>query len=1277
MASKINRLSPFVLLIAWAGCGAAVPTLPVVTISPAAATLQAGGGTQQFTATVTHASDTGVVWKVDGHLNGDVTHGIISQSGMYQAPAAVPADPVTVEAVSVSNANSFASAAITLTPAVTLTLTPATASASPNQTIQFSALVANASNTAVTWSVNGTAGGNATDGTISGTGLYTAPASFQGLSQVTIGVASVQDPAVKASATVTLTQAVAVTVSPATATVLLGATQSFSASVTGESNTAVTWSVNGVAGGNASLGTVDAQGNFTAPVAVPSPAQETITATSQADTTKSGSAQVTIAAPVSVSVVPAQVQLKPGATEQFTATVKNASNTAVTWSVNGTVGGSSGNGTISTTGLYTAPATQPGTASVTVTATSVQDPSRSATAEVDFVQPILVSVDPTSATVNVGSSQPFKATVTGTSNTAVTWTVNGVAGGNATLGTINASGLFSAPSTLPSPATETITAISAADANATASAQITLQVPPADFTLSPASTTLSLGKAQSGQVAFQVSVTTGFTHTITFSVKGQPVNVTATINPATVTASGPVNLTLATDSISLAAAGVPVTVTATSTDDNGHPLVQSATVVLTITGWAGHVHTVAGGPGGVGFEDGTGTQDEAGPSAVTSDGSGTLYFSDKRGTALRSLGLSNQTVTTLVGGPYTFGVGEGDGMAFDPTTQTVYIADGLRNRIDSFKLGSAGITVVAGSDIGGDADGVGAAASFSFPHGLALSPDRATLYVADTNNEQIRKIDLASGSVTTIAGQHGVFRSTDGTGTAATFCQPTGLAMDPAGANLYVSDQCGFAIRQIALPSLAVTTVAGNGSVGMADGPAASASFSGLSGLCVDPHAGANLVYIVDTDKIRALRLGANPTVFTVAGATDSGQADGNASQVRFFNPANLTAIGDAAGANSTSLFVADSDNGLLRRLDFSNPLTATSQADVALASSTIAGQPSHRGTSDGVGTGPDFNGTSVAEFSQPEGIVTDGKTAYVSDSVNGAIRKIDLASSTVTTVAGPHEGFADGPASSAAFFQNAGLAWVPSQNVIYIADAGNGAIRKLDLAAQTVSTIAGTNASGYVDGPLLTARFNHPFGVLASSDGTKLYIADTGNNVIRLIDLNQGTVSTIAGNGGLGTADGIGAAARFAEPNGLAFDPDEKNLFISDFENEAIRELNLATGQVTTLVGLNHHCGSADGPATSASLCSPAFVATDGRSLFWGDSNTGLLRVLNLGTNQVETLAGSPGLMHMADGDFVEAPGELTGPVRYNGVFGIAIAPDDSFILFTDKTANVIRIIN
>ncbi|HVA62379.1 MAG TPA: hypothetical protein VNF74_01545, partial [Terriglobales bacterium] len=419
------------------------------------------------------------------------------------------------------------------------------------------------------------------------------------------------------------------------------------------------------------------------------------------------------------------------------------------------------------------------------------------------------------------------------------------------------------------------------------------------------------------------------------------------------------------------------------------------------------------------------------------------------------------------------------------------------------------------------------------------------------------------------------------------------------------------------------------------------------------------------------------PTVFTLAGTSQPGQSDGNASLASFYNPLNLTALADNVGPGTTSLFIADTLNGLLRRMDIANPLTATSSANVTVTVTTLAGQPSHRGATDGAGTGAGFSGASVATFSQPEGIVTDGKIAYVADSVNGAIRKIDLASSQVTTVAGPAQGFADGPAASAAFFQNAGLVWLPSQNVIYISDTGNGAIRKLDLSTQTVTTIAGTDAAGYVDGPLLSARFNHPYGILASPDGTKLYVADTGNNAIRLVDLAAGTVSTIAGNGGLGSADGIGPAARFAEPNGIAFDSTGNNIFISDFENHAIRELNLTTLAVTTLVGAAHKCGFADGPAASATLCTPAFVATDGRSLFWGDSDVGLLRVLDLNSMQVYTLAGDPGLMHMVDGDYIEKPGALVGPVRYNGVFGLAVAPDASFVLFTDKTANVVRIIH
>lgn len=1263
-------------MIGLAGCGSSLPQLPVVMVAPASASLQAGGGQQQFTATVSNSSDTAVVWKVNGVFGGNAVDGTITQTGLYSAPAAVPTGPITIQVISTANTNSQGTASVTLTPAVGMTLSPASATAVASGSVQFQATVANATNTAVTWSVNGTVGGSAAVGTITANGLYTAPATFPGLTQVTIGVASVQDPQVSATALVTLQQSVLVTVTAPAANVNVGTTVAFTASVTGSTNQAVAWSVNGVAGGNATVGTIDANGNYTAPAAIPSPAAVTITATSQADATKSGSVQVTIVAPVGLTLSPTSKSLGAGQTQQFTATVTNATNTAVTWSVNGTVGGSATVGTISTSGLYTVPATFPGLATVTVGVASVQDPAVTASATVALIQPVSVTVSPTPVTVNLGATQQFSATVTGNTNTNVTWSVNGVAGGNASVGTIDATGLYTAPKNLPAPATETVTATSVADGSKSATAALTLQVPPAEFTLSPDNAALTLAKATSGSQVFQVAVTAGFSQPINFTVGGLPPNVAASLDHASVTASGPVTLTLTTAAISLAGSNLPVTLTGTSTDANGNPLVQTTTLLLTITGWAGHVATVAGGPGGVGYEDGTGLSDELEPSAVVSDGANTLYFTDQRGSALRSYGLVNQTVTTLLGGPYNFTIPNTQGLVYDAANQTLYLADSQRNQILAFPVGAFDYTVVAGSGIAGYTDASGTAAQFASPHGMALSADGSTLYVADTNNEVIRAVVIATGAVTTLAGQKGVFRSTDGAGAAASFCQPTGLDIDPAGANLYISDQCGFSIRQLALASTTVSTIAGSGAIGQSDGAAASATFKNLSGVRVDPHSSAPLLYIMDDNKIRALTLNANPTVFTLAGGSGPGQADGNSGAAGFYNPLNLTAVANLAGSGTTTLFVADTLNGLLRRVDIANPLTATNSASVNVT--TLAGQPSHRGNADGPGTGADFSGASTAEFSQPEGIVTDGKVAYVADSINGAIRKIDLASSTVTTVAGPASGFADGPATGgAAFFHNAGLAWLPSQNVIYIADTGNGAIRKLDLATSTVSTVAGTNASGYVDGPIASARFNNPFGILASADGTKLYIADTGNNAIRLIDLTAGTVSTLAGSGGLGSADGIGPAARFAEPNGLAFDATGNNIYISDFENHAIRELNLTTLAVTTVVGAAHICGAADGPAGSATLCTPAFITTDGHSLFWGDSDTGLLRVLDLNSMQVYTLAGAPGVMHMVDGDLVEKPGTLTGTVRYNGVFGLAIAPDSSIVLFTDKTANVVRIIH
>ncbi|MGH9482901.1 MAG: hypothetical protein ACRD1L_12510, partial [Terriglobales bacterium] len=325
-----------------AGCGASAPVLPIMTITPAAVSLQVGGGQQQFTATVVNVSNTSVVWKVNGQFGGSPAAGTISQTGLYQTPAAVPAaGSVTVEAVSVANDNVQATAVVTLLAGVAITLTPPSATVAAGASVQFTAVVTNATNTAVTWSVNGTAGGGAATGTITASGLYTAPSAFPGTNQVTIGAASLQDPAARASAVVTLAQSVGVTVTPPTTSVNVGASQAFTATVTGagSGSTAVNWSVNGVTGGNVGLGTITAQGVFTAPAQIPAPPQETVTATSVADPTKSATAQITIVAPITIAIAPTTASVAASATQQFTATVTNAQNTGATWSVNGSVGG--------------------------------------------------------------------------------------------------------------------------------------------------------------------------------------------------------------------------------------------------------------------------------------------------------------------------------------------------------------------------------------------------------------------------------------------------------------------------------------------------------------------------------------------------------------------------------------------------------------------------------------------------------------------------------------------------------------------------------------------------------------------------------------------------------------------------------------------------------------------------------------------------------------------------------------------------------------------------
>ena len=975
--------------------------------------------------------------------------------------------------------------------------------------------------------------------------------------------------------------------------------------------------------------------------------------------------------PIRVAISPAQPSVRLGEKQQFTATVANTQNQAVTWAVNEQAGGNATAGTIDATGLYTAPQSLPNPAAVAVSATSAADNTKTASTTVTLLPAVTVAVTPATITLVVGGKQAFQAVVTGTTNTAVNWSVNGQAGGNATVGTIDGSGNYTAPSSLPSPPQVTVTATSQADGNASGTAQVTLQAAQTDLEISPATATLTLNKADSVSQAFQVTTPTGFQGTVTMSVSGLPPNVAASWDQSQLTGNGTATLTLTSASFSLGAQGIPLVVTATSKDSRGAESDKTAAVSLSITGWQGHMHTLAGVPGGIGFEDGTGTADEMDPVALAADAAdGVVYTVSHHGHALRKVDLASQTVTTLVGGPYSFSIPFGVALAWDAANSTLYLADVALNAVEAYPLNGT-VQFVA--------------KDFNQPQGLAISPDDGTLYVADSGNQVIEAINLASGAVTTVAGTRGHAGELDGMGTAATMAWPWGIAVDPSGKFLYFDERYSQHIRRVDLSSGQVTTLAGTGQTGFQDGPAAATTFTLLGGMAVDPHdGGQDLLYFTDKDKVRALTLGPSPVVVTIAGQEPGGYRDSSGDESLFDEPSDVKPIGDLAAPGSTSVFVADSatdaGNGLLRRVDVANPAAvAAHTAAPAVTVTTVAGQPPHAGLVDGAGTGPpDYSATSTALFNLPQGITTDGKVAYVGDSGNDAIRKIDLTSGEVTTVAGGHEGYLDGPAAQAAFFHIGGVQLDAKNNLLYIADTGQGMVRELDLSSMMVSTVAGSPQPGYAEGVGTAARFNHPWGLALSPDAKTLYVTDVGNNAIRTIDLATGTVATIAGGQGPGDGDGVGPAAHFFDPTGLALSPDGKTLYISDFNNSLIRKLDLTTMTVVTIAGKGpNYCGHQDGVGTAATLCSPALLATDGRSLYWGDSLAGLLRVMNLSTGQVTTVAGAPGVLHMQDGDLTEVKDGLRGPVQFNEPFGLALAPDDSFLLITDQHANVVRILN
>jgi hypothetical protein len=280
------------------------------------------------------------------------------------------------------------------------------------------------------------------------------------------------------------TALVAITVNPNNATLAVGSTQQFTANVTGTSKTAVAWTVSGPGCISVACGTISLNGLYVPPSSVPSPATVTVKATSVADPTKSASANVAIVGAVAVllSITPTSASVPTAGTQLFTASVTGTSNTAVTWGLSGAGCSGSSCGTLSTSSLsaiYLAPSVAPRPASVNVIATSVADPTKSASANAIVVPAVAVVVTPANVSATTGATQQFTASVTGTSNTAAAWTVSGTGCSGTACGTISSNGLYTAPAAVPSSATVTITATSQSDPTKSASANVTIAPPQA------------------------------------------------------------------------------------------------------------------------------------------------------------------------------------------------------------------------------------------------------------------------------------------------------------------------------------------------------------------------------------------------------------------------------------------------------------------------------------------------------------------------------------------------------------------------------------------------------------------------------------------------------------------------------------------------------------------------------------------------------------------------------------------------------------------------------